>query len=80
MNGVSDGGIAPSHVVADQADQGFAGIQPHPYLDWHTVPALNFLRITLYCLLHPQRGVAGAYAMILVGQRRSEQRHDPVTP
>ena len=40
--------------------------------------SLNFLRIALYRLLHSQRGVAGANTVVLVGQGRSEQRHDPV--
>src|SRR5262249_24909252 len=74
MNGPSYGGVATAHVVADWADQSFAGIQSHPDLDWHTVRALNFLRISLYCLLHPKRGVAGAYAGVLGCERPSEQR------
>ena len=28
--------------------------------------------------LHVERGVAGSHGMILMGQRRAEQRHDPV--
>ena len=34
-----------------------------------------------YCstrLLHAQRGVAGAHGVVLVGERRAEQRHDAV--
>ena len=29
-------------------------------------------------LLHPQRGVAGPHRVVLVGERRAEERHDPV--
>ena len=34
--------------------------------------------VSLHRLLHPQRGVAGAHRVVLVRQRRAEQRHDPV--
>ncbi len=55
-------------------------MQSHSDLDWHAVGALNFLRVTLYRLLHPQCGVAGADAVVLVRERCSEQSHDPVAP
>ncbi len=29
-------------------------------------------------LLHPERRVAGAHRVVLVGERRAEERHDPV--
>ena len=40
--------------------------------------APHVLRIPVDRLLHPERRVARAHGMILVGQRRAEQRHDAV--
>ena len=39
---------------------------------------LNLVRISGYGLLHPQRRVTRAHGMILVGDWRAEQRHNPV--
>src|SRR5262245_10612534 len=78
MNVISNSRVAHARVVADRVDQGFAGIQSHPDLNWYAMCALNFMRIALHCLLHPQRSVAGSYGVILVSERRSEKRHDPV--
>ena len=38
----------------------------------------RFLLIALYRFLHPQGRVARPYGMVLVGERRAEQRHDAV--
>ena len=35
-------------------------------------------RVALHRLLHPQRRVARAHRVVLVGERRAEERHDPV--
>ena len=40
--------------------------------------ALDLVRVLLDRLLHPERGVAGAHGVVLVGERRAEERHDPV--
>ena len=40
--------------------------------------ALDLVRVEVDPPLHPQRGVAGAHRVVLVGDRRAEQRHDPV--
>jgi hypothetical protein len=42
------------------------------------VRAARVVRVALQRLLHPERGVARAHRVILVGERRAEQRHDPV--
>ena len=36
------------------------------------------LGVPLHRLLHPQRRIARAHRVILVGERRAEERHDPV--
>ena len=78
MNGTTYGDVGPAHLRSGDADQGFPGIKSYPDLDRRTVGALNFLRIALYRLLHPQPCVAAADAVILVRERCSEQRLDPV--
>ncbi len=40
--------------------------------------ASHLLRVLLHALLHPERRVAGPHGVVLVGQRRAEERHDPV--
>ena len=47
---------------------------------WTCTPvrAAHLLGVLLDRLLHPQRGVAGADRVVLVGERRAEQRHDAV--
>ena len=47
---------------------------------WTTaaVRASDLVRVLLHRLLHPERGVARAHRVVLVGERRAEQRHDPV--
>jgi hypothetical protein len=41
--------------------------------------AVDLRRVLLHRILHPERGVAGADRVILVGERCAEERHDPVT-
>jgi len=50
----------------------FAGVQPDP--DLHA----NIVEPPPHRLLHPQRRVARPHRVILMCERRSEQRHDPV--
>ena len=42
------------------------------------LPAPQLLRVPAHRLLHAQRGVAGAHRVVLVGERRAEERHDAV--
>ena len=51
---------------------------PTRMLDRHPMRASHALGVLLDRLLHPQRRVAGAHGVVLVGERRAEERHDPV--
>ena len=42
------------------------------------VRAPHLVRVRLHALLHPECRVACPHCMVLMGQRRAEQRHDPV--
>ena len=44
----------------------------------HAVGAPHLLRVAVDARLHVERGVAGADGVVLVGERRAEERHDPV--
>jgi hypothetical protein len=54
------------------------GVEPDPDLDLHAVRAARVLRVALERFLHPEGGVAGADRVVLVGERRAEERHDAV--
>ena len=41
-------------------------------------PAAQLLGVPAHRLLHAERGVAGAHRVVLVGDRRAEERHDAV--
>jgi hypothetical protein len=53
-------------------------VEVDPDLHLHPVRAARVVRVALERLLHPEGGIAGAHGVVLVGQRRTEQRHDPV--
>ena len=51
---------------------------PHE-LDRDAFLASDLVPVTIYRLLHPERSIAGPHAMVLVRQRRTEERHDAVS-
>ena len=51
---------------------------PTRICDGHALRAAHLLGVPLDRLLHPQRRVAGAHGVVLVGERRAEERHDAV--
>ncbi len=63
---------------ADGADDHLAGVEPDPDLHVDPVGAAELLGVPAQGGLHVERGVAGPHGVILVGDRRTEQRHDPV--
>jgi hypothetical protein len=75
---LADGRVVHVEITADGAHNDFPGVQPDADLDHRRVRASHLLRIRLHGLLHPECRVAGAHGVIFVGERRAEQRHDPV--
>jgi len=46
---------------------------------WTGVPPSRWISSAyFFALLHPERRVAGPHGVIFMGERRAEQRHDPV--
>ena len=78
VGGLADGRVVHAEVRADGADHDLSGVQPHSYPDRDTESAKRLFGVPLHQLLHAQGGVAGPHGVILVGDGRPEQCHDPV--
>ena len=65
-------------VAADGAHDDLAGVQADADLDRDALAPPEVLGVLLDGLLHPERGIAGPDGVVLVGERRAEERHDPV--
>ena len=75
---LAHGRVVHAEIAADRADDDLARVEADPDLHLHPVRAPRVVRVALQRLLHPQRGVARPHGVILVGERRAEERHDPV--
>ena len=60
------------------AHHDLAGVEPDADLHVDALRAPQLLGVPAHRLLHAQRRVAGAHRVVLVGERRAEQRHDAV--
>ena len=78
MGRLPDGGVVHVEVTADGPHDHLAGVEPHANLHGCAAAALDLVRVEVHPALHSQRGIAGADRVVLVPDRRSEQRHDPV--
>jgi hypothetical protein len=78
-HGVPLGGVIHAEVVPDLPDHHLAGVEPHP--DREADPPLDpeLVRVAAELVPHVKGRVAGALRVVLVGDRRPEERHDPVT-
>src|SRR6185295_6332797 len=59
-------------------DDDFAGVQADSDLDRNPFGPSDSVSVARHGFLHPQRGVAGTHRVVLVSERCTEQRHDPV--
>jgi hypothetical protein len=73
-----DGRVVHVQVAADRADDDLARVQPHADLDQHALGPSYGLGVRLDRVPHPERRVAGAHRVVLVGNRRAEERHAPI--
>jgi hypothetical protein len=78
MGGLADRGVVHVQVAADGPHHDLAGVQADPDLDADPVRAPGLVGIAPHRLLHAEGGVAGSHGMVLVSQRRAEERHDSV--
>ena len=73
-----NGRVVHVQVGTDGADDHLARVEPHADLEGHPLRAEHTLRVLRHRLLHPERRVARPHGVVLVGERRSEERHDPI--
>ncbi len=78
MRGLADRAVLHGQVVADRADYDLPGVQADANLQVQAVPAPDFVGVGAHDLLHPQGRITGAQRVVLVGERRAEQRHHTV--
>ena len=78
VGGLAHGRVIHAEIRPDGPDHDLSGVQPHPYPDRDPVSAERLFGVALHRLLHAQGRVAGPHGVVLVGDGRPEQRHDPV--
>jgi hypothetical protein len=79
MRGRAHGGVVHAEIAADRAHDDVARVEADANLHLHALRTAKLVRVAPYGVLHPEGGVAGPHRVILVGHRRAEERHDPVT-
>ena len=77
-HGVADGRVGHGEVLADRAHHDLAGVQAHAHGEADTVRALHVRGEDRELFPEVHGGVAGAARVVLVGDRRPEERHDAV--
>ena len=75
---VADRGVFDSQVVADCADDDLPRVDAHPHREAQPRGAAHFGRVGGELILQRQRRPARTLRMVLVGDRRTKQRHDPI--
>ena len=78
MGRLADRRVVHVQIAADGAHDDLARVEPDPDLHVHAVRVARLLRVAHHQLLHPERRIARPDGVVLVGERRAEQRHDPV--
>jgi hypothetical protein len=78
MRRLAYGRVVHVEIAADGAHDDLARVEPDADLDHRRVRASHLVRVLLDALLHPQCGVTRAHRVVFVGERRTEQGHDPV--
>ena len=78
VRGLAHGGVVHAEIAADRAHDDVSGVEPDADLHLHALRAAQLVRVAPHDVLHPERGVARPHRVIFMGQRRAEERHDPV--
>jgi hypothetical protein len=79
MGGLAHGGVVHAEIAADRPHHDLSRVDADADLNLHALLAAKLIRVAPPGVLHPERGVARPHRVILVCQRRAEQRHDAVT-
>jgi len=75
---LADRRVVHVEITADRAHDDLARVEPDPDLHDDAVTSEGLFCVTFHQVLHAERRVARPDGMVLVGQRRAEERHDPV--
>jgi hypothetical protein len=78
VGGLAHRRVVHAQIVADRADHDLPRVEADADLHLHPVRVACVVRVALERLLHPERGVARPYGVVLVGEWRAEEGHDPV--
>ena len=77
-DGVSDRGVLPPHVVPDRADDRLARVEPHANRKIEAALTAERLRVAAELVAQVEGRGAGALRVVLVRDRRAEDRHHAV--
>ena len=72
------GRVVHAQVVADLPDHDFARVEPHAHREAEPLLPPQLVRVATQLIAQAKRRVAGPLRVVLVGDRRPEQRHDAV--
>ena len=78
MRRLPDRRVVHPQIAPDGPDHHLAGVQADPDLEDDTVAPPDLLGMPAHGRLHVERGVARPHGVVLVGDRRAEEGHDPV--
>ncbi len=78
MRGLADGRVVHVQVAADRAHNDLSRVEADTDLDFQPVRPPRVVRVPLQRVLHPQRRVTRPHRMLLVRERRAEERHDSI--
>ncbi len=78
MRCLAHDGVVHMQIVADGTDDDLPRIEPDSDRHRYPMSSLNLVCILRDGLLHPQRRITSAHGMILVGDRRAEEGHNPI--
>jgi hypothetical protein len=70
--------VLHAQIIADRADHDLGRVEAHANREVHSLLEAQLVGVAAQLLAEMQRRPAGALGVILVGDRRAEQRHDAV--
>ena len=78
MRGLAHGGVVHPEIATDGSHYDIPGVDPNADLYLHALRPAKLIRVAPHGVLHAKRGVARTDGVILVSERRVEERHDAV--
>jgi len=73
MGGLAHGGVVHAEIAPDGAHDHIARVHTDPDLDGDPLLPADAVRVLPDGLLHPERGIAGAHGVVLVGEGSAEE-------